>query len=584
MTYATEVERLGREPVTIIEMDMEFCSLTYGIAPCTASIPATGTIKCFNTSKTCQDKPNYAPATKTYRFSTIPLPVGAPKSIPNLIKVSTIPTRIDPGKGIGQRAKMTANFRDHTLSDIGLDKYLSTRPYNSSTQGTFWGKFLARNPFYQGRTVRVLTGFITGGVYDAANFQTKVYIMEQISGPDAGGNVTLTAKDILKLVDDARAQTPIASNGKLAADKSDVATTFNLLPAGIGDLEYPASGYARVGEEVVSFARTADAMLVQRAKFGTSSDAHSEGDVVQLCTQYDNVSVQDIVYDLLTVKGTVPVGYITKPDWDDEIDTWLPRHIFSTLITKPTGITKLIDELCESGLIYVWWDEIQQKILLKAIRPARDEEITEVTQSDHIIRDSVNIMDDPKDRISQVWIYYGQRDPTEDLDKVSNYNKNFVIVDTDAEDATQYGEQRIRQIFSRWLPVLNEAPAKLLGARLIARFRDNSRKITMRLDAKDSIDLWTGDIATVESRQFQDATGAPRSSAQLQVMSAQETNGGTEYTYELVDSFFQGRYGFIGPNTLGNYFLESDLNRRKYAFIAPNSGFFSDGSPAYKII
>src|SRR3954465_10733275 len=59
MTYAALKKELGREPVTILEVDLDYCANTYGVAPCTAAVGVTGSAKCFNTRKTCQDANHY---------------------------------------------------------------------------------------------------------------------------------------------------------------------------------------------------------------------------------------------------------------------------------------------------------------------------------------------------------------------------------------------------------------------------------------------------------------------------------------------------------------------------------------------
>ncbi len=142
MSYATELVKVGRQPVTVVELDLDFCTRTNGVAPCTAAVGITGTQKCFNTRKTCQDPNNYASSAKTYRFSTLPLPLEF-QSIPSLRSVSIAPLRLDPGKGLGIRASVTVAITDHPFTDtFGLDKYLSERSYNPFLRGTYWGKLV----------------------------------------------------------------------------------------------------------------------------------------------------------------------------------------------------------------------------------------------------------------------------------------------------------------------------------------------------------------------------------------------------------------------------------------------------------
>ena len=57
---------MGRQPFQYVEIDLDYCANTAGVAPCTAS--QTGDAKCFNTYATCNDTANFNLTTKTYRF------------------------------------------------------------------------------------------------------------------------------------------------------------------------------------------------------------------------------------------------------------------------------------------------------------------------------------------------------------------------------------------------------------------------------------------------------------------------------------------------------------------------------------
>ena len=44
---------MGRQPFQYVEIDLDYCANTAGVAPCTAL--QTGDAKCFNTYATCND-------------------------------------------------------------------------------------------------------------------------------------------------------------------------------------------------------------------------------------------------------------------------------------------------------------------------------------------------------------------------------------------------------------------------------------------------------------------------------------------------------------------------------------------------
>lgn len=71
--YDDKSKQVGRRRATVAELRCDYCSLTYGTSPCTASVGVTGPAKCFNTRATCQDPVNYNPQPKSYYFSDQPL-------------------------------------------------------------------------------------------------------------------------------------------------------------------------------------------------------------------------------------------------------------------------------------------------------------------------------------------------------------------------------------------------------------------------------------------------------------------------------------------------------------------------------
>ena len=57
-------------------------------------------------------------------------------------------------------------------------------------------------------------------------------------------------------------------------------------------------------------------------------------------------TAQNIVYDLLVNYAFVDPAFIDKSAWDAEQVGYLPR-LYNTLVTTPTGVSKLLTELTE---------------------------------------------------------------------------------------------------------------------------------------------------------------------------------------------------------------------------------------------
>ena len=325
----------GRQPFSYVELDMDFCANVFGTSPCAAT--GSGDAKCFNTFATCKDTANFNRATRTYRFCSTSggkVPVGL-DAIPCLVGINITPAVIDAGKGLGLRASCEITLRDFPHSDIRIDPYVDGRTYIPINQGSFFGKFKARNPYYNGRVMRVYSGYLEDdGSFNIANFEKRTYFLDGFDGIDANGIVKITAKDILKLAGDDRSVCPKPSVGKINADITNSATTATLTPTGVGALDYPSSGYIRIGSEVCSFTRSGDVLTLVRGLKGTSAVEHKLGDTVQLCKNIAGQKVQDIVYDLLVNFCGISASYIDMINWNAEQTAYLIR-LYSALITAP---------------------------------------------------------------------------------------------------------------------------------------------------------------------------------------------------------------------------------------------------------
>ena len=578
-------------PVILVEIDQDFCANTYGEAPCTAG----GFDKCFNTFASCQDPNNYDKDVLTLRFARgqadLPFAWGV---IPSLQSVNTTPTQINPGGGdrnrspLGSRATARLRFKDHPHSDFRVDKYLDERDYNPLERGTFWSKWLRRNPFYHNRPIRIKEGYIDES---PENMTTRHYLIEEINGPTADGQVTIRAVDILALTSLDKAQVPAATEGELLEDISDDDDSLILINWRSAD-EYPPAidfpwgfGTIRIGDEVMRYGtRSVDGDEITlgdllRGADGTEAEEHDAGDNAQLCRRYVNENCWEVVRDLLQDDAGVPSEFVPFSDWEEEADIWLPQFTVTSLITEPEGVEKLLGELQQQCLFFLWWDERRQEVRLKALRPPL-EEPTELNDRQHIKAGSWAHRVDDDQRISQVWIYYQPRNPTEDLDEPTNYRRLRVRINPGSESNDQYGERRVRRIFSRWLET--EAQVINVAARMIGRYVDGAKYLRLRLDAKDR-ELWTGDVADVSLWSQVGLTGLPES-VRYQVISAEEVQPGETVEYDLLRYEFIGRFAFWMEESAPDYMDASDFQRDRGAWWSDADGEMPDGTDGYEWI
>ena len=524
MAYDNEKIKFGKEHIYIVEMDLEYCGNFFGFSPCTAT--GSGDSKCYNVRNTCQDLPNFASSVKTYRFceSRSAHPIGL-IAIPSLNNVSISPAKIDLGGGLGTRASVNLSFIDHPASDIGVDKYLADRTYIASERGSFWTKLRARNPNYQFKNLRVKSGYLVDGAYVAANFTTRYYIIESMNV--SGGKASIIAKDPLKLASSKKALAPKASTGLLKFSLTAIETELTLIPLGIGNLEYPTSGFISIKSEVMSFTRSGDVMtaLSRGAKNSTAS-THAINDTVQLCLEYSGQTrgqLDFIVKDLLTTYANIDTAFIDDGLWDAEVSAYL-SGLLDGIITKPYDVFKLLKELAESMPHYLWWNEITQKIELTALKqPPITANV--LNMDNNIIAGSFSTKDKQELRASTIFVNFGMFDPTAKLDEPNNYQQSYVRVDTDS--ISKYGSSEIKVVNSRWISNTNKAAALQLAALYGRRFSDVPREVKFSLDAKDS-DVWVGQTKAINHIDIVDDSGAAVNT-NFQIMSAKE-NKTFDYT------------------------------------------------------
>jgi len=644
MSFDSKKTEFSRERIDVVEIDLDFCSLNFGISPCAAT--GAGDAKCHNTFASCQDTANYdggkggkvfgiridvdgtaftfkrfdggsfigdgmesgsfvtalgfknsannntfeidsltddtiglEPSSgvvdetltftgsldtknaKTYRFCTSrsPHPVGI-DAIPSISSVSVSPSVIDVKGGLGVRSSASVTLVDHPSSDIDIDPYYDERTYDPLERGTFWTKLRARNPDYQFRDMRVLSGYLNDdGSYDAANFQTRHYVINSLSV--SNGTARLTAKDPLKLASAKKAQVPAPSTGSLSASLTAVATTATLIPAGVGNLEYAASGKVLINKEVMSFTRLADVLTLTRAQNNTVATTHAINGTVQQCYEMrldPNGRVDEIVKDLLINFLGINSSFINASVWATETDNYL-SYLLDGIIVKPTDVNKILKELSQAAPHYLWWDERSRKIQFTALK-APPSTTAALNSNDNII--NLSTSDKTEMRVSTVFINYGQFNPVEKLDDVGNYQQSYVRIDTDS--IAKYKSNSVETISSRWINSANKSGAKKLSEMIGRRFSDIPRAFNFSLDAKDSDGsngLWVGKNIALNHRDVTDFSGLSKD-VTVQITSASEAD---DYKFSAIEY----TYGGVAPDDEADateviYFSANETNVNLY--------------------
>jgi len=571
-----------RQPIQAVEIVQPLCSRTFGVAPCNA----TGTA-CYNTDKTCKFRAAldmtdtlslFFVGDRGFDWRDEPGAFQPALAIPALRQVQTAPTVLNVASGsrnkspLGYRAVCQVQIRDFPWNDVDTDPYVSTRGYDPTTKGSFWSKWLARNPFHVGYTIRVYEGELGQAL---SSMTKREYTIEKI---DAGRDgVTITAKDILRKVTDTGVTAPSLSPGELSLDLAIGGTSFQVAGAVLAD--YPASGWVRIGNEVIAYTSRAtvgsnvEFTGLTRGALETTAAAHKQNARVQRVLAYVNVPFSDILYDLFTTWGLIPTSYITKADWDDEFNLWRPQFSFTAYITQPTAVEDLAAEICLQALANVWWDERVQKIILKAQRPDFFPDLA--TDDADILAGSFAIKELPEDRASQVFVYYNLRNPTLNITDRGSYENAAVFIDVQSQ--IQYGgEPAIRELFCRFINT--GAIANTIAATYLRRFSNVRREITFELSTEDKV--WTGGTIDVEHFLDSDENGDKIRGNWLVIEASVQEVGG-RYRFVAEDNGSAGVLWLWQDDTLvsTSWSAATEEERRTIGYWLNDDGTDQGGTP-----
>jgi hypothetical protein len=578
---SNENAKSGREPIAIIQIDQDFCSLVYGESPCTAEIGVTGDKKCYNTRKSCQDPTNFTRGTKTLNFAVPNTGLSKTENIFPFIKsYNTAPTKLNPFTGnlntatLGERSVLSVQFQDAPHSDNVVDPYLESRTFNPLERGTFWSKWLSRN-YYQNREIRLYEGFVGD---DIGDMKVRHYLIDAITLPNSQGQVTLTAKDPLKLVDKERAQIPQANTGIVLNAFDSVADSFIVVRAQLAD--YDAAGWVRIGEEILQYTSISESggqvtfNGVTRGQFGSNASGHGANDAVQSVIYYQNRVLWEGIKDFLVDWAGIDPVYIDDTEWAAENAKYLAQFTFTSVLSVPKSVFTVLNELTQQIPFYLYWDERSNKIKFEASRYYAGD--FPLLTEDEIVANSFVTSTNPRDRISQVWIYHSPKDWTKN--ETSNYTRLEVNANLELESRDFFDEKKIRVIQSDWI---GSAQAIDLTTRLIRANFDNPLYIKFQLDSKDDF-YWVGDVVDIQHRSVVDLTGNPEVFRYLIYSAKQNINTGiVDYEAIKVIALAVKKAEYMA-NDAPNYDDATPEQKEEGGWYADNDGLLPDNELAYE--
>lgn len=247
-----------------------------------------------------------------------------------------------------------------------------------------------------------------------------------------------------------------------------------------------------------------DLQLLERGAFNTTARAHNAEERVQLCLVYDGLEPDLIIADLETNYAGVDASMIDAAAWAAEVDAFLQR-VYSTIITEPTGVNKLVSELIEQAALMHWYDPEAAQLRLQVLRNITPDAAP--IDDNLYLKGSLSTKEQPETRLSQVWTYYARRNPT--LPLTDQYNYGSVVVTPDLEAETDNGSSAVKKVFSRWIPEFGRATASRVNDLMLGRFRMPPRKVTFELmRGTEPESMAPGGGFYLQAPSLQDATGA----------------------------------------------------------------------------
>jgi hypothetical protein len=511
--------------------------------------------------------------------------------LPFLTNANTTPTELNIGgtgnssTALGTRATLSCTFQDVPYDDSFADPYLDNRSYIASDQGTFWTKWLARNPYYNNYVVKIYDGY-KGEALSA--MQVREYLIDTISNPDSNGIVRLVAKDPIRLADRNRNLFPPISSMTLknAIGVSGTITVLGTL-ADLNEQMLGSTRVAQVGGELISYTSVTQVVLdveytlngVTRGVAGTTAATAEAGETFQRVGWFNAKRLDTILDTLLftTLGANIDSSYYTPADWQNEIDDHASEfQSMTAYIVEPTAIDVLLSQLADQCGFSMWWDDRASKIKMRFVRPP-DTTPSEINQDQHIIAGSFAVVDDHKRRVSRVAMSYNPFTPI-DIGKQADFAVTYVQISADFESSDLYGEVRNKKHLSQWLST--ESQAVRTGTNTLNLLAKTPKVVSFSLDAKDR-DIWTGSIVDITHRSLVDENGL-NTPVRFFVISAHESVPGEVIKYKALEFNFVGRFAIFMADTAPVFTSASDTEKANGGWWSDNSGLMSDGSEGYK--
>lgn len=426
---------------------------------------------------TCSNIDSYhADAKKRLIFST-GNNAGGLLRFAGLRKVMHDAGEVDPGESIGARAQLKCEISNGTHNDYGIVPYANKR----TTNGTMFGKLLARHPYFQGREVIYREGYRNANTYEAPDLLERKFLIDSVNLSNE--MFSITALDPVILTEDKKAQMPVASPASLSALMNGSTTTFSYINAPnyyFGAMA--ATIYIRIDSEVIIATVTGATQLTVSARgYRSVIKDHDAGASIQDCVVFNGTHGIDAIVFALENYTRIAPSYIG--DYSSVIAS-LPSFVLDeTIISKPMAVAEFINYMVQLGNLIFYYDEVAQKIAIEYTPELEIQPIT-VSQELDIKRGSVAVDANTKNQFTRLAYLFAPVDITKDSEE--NYAIRLLSANVSLESDEYLGQVNEKKTVKN--PLLsNSTGDSLLVSSYVGRFLQNNSEqpkiITATLDA-----------------------------------------------------------------------------------------------------
>lgn len=508
MTFDALKAQSQRESCTIFEIDLDINDPAYDSE---FALDQSS----YGTPKTTDDVRAYKEGEfRTYRYSNER--ISNLDCFPYLQNAKSQPPKANPGIDIGFRASASISLKDFVSSDAfeltGL--YADRR-----VTGSHFAKLFARN-FVKNRPARIKRGYLVNGVYDAANFQTEHYIIDEYQGVSLSGDVSFNLIDVLALTNGINAKAPETSNATLATAITGASTSATInLESGLTAAEIEAKfgangevGFIAIDSEYIKYTVTSAAgvspvvvSITARATFGTVQADHDINTTVQRCIAYESeTNIIDIIDDLIRNYTDIDESYIPAAEWAALKSGELANFGLINIIAKETEVKKMLNELIQIAGLTMYVDVVERKIKISAT-PNFDLPVITFNQVEHLELGTLRTTNKFDKLVTRQLVSWSPVDYSKE--DQANYANTFRVAAILEEDRSRLGTKNAgKDVVSRWLPNTTNGNqiAAGIAQRNVSRFSQIPTEVSFEVDSKyigtvAGGRMWLGSVFSVET-------------------------------------------------------------------------------------